>query len=97
MAGSLTGLAVEEWPSFDNTSGAIPTSSSYFERRRLIGLYGQADLGWRDAIYLTLSARNDWSSTLPIDDNSFFYWGANVSVVLTDLFPSIRGNVLSFL
>ena len=48
-------------------------------------------------IYLTLSARNDWSSTLPIDDNSFFYWGANVSVVLTDLFPSIRGNVLSFL
>ena len=97
VAGSLTGLAVEEWPSFDNTSGAIPTSSSYFERRRLLGLYGQADLGWRDAIYLTLSARNDWSSTLPIDDNSFFYWGANVSVVLTDLFPSIRGNVLSFL
>lgn len=97
VEGTLTGLAVESWPSFDNTSGATPAASSHFERRRLIGLYAQADLGWRDGIYLTLSARNDWSSTLPIDDNSFFYWGANVSVVLTDLFPSIRSNVLSFL
>ena len=97
LDGSLTGLAVENWPSFGNTSGATPTSASLYQRRRLIGLYGQADLGWRDGIYLTLSARNDWSSTLPIDSNSFFYWGVNASVVLTDLFPSMRSDVLSFL
>ena len=95
--GSLTGLAVSGWSSFDNSSGATPTASSYQSMRRLIGAYAQADFGWKDAVYLTLSARNDWSSTLPIDANSFFYWGANASVILTDLFPAMKGNVLSFL
>ncbi|MCQ2148034.1 MAG: SusC/RagA family TonB-linked outer membrane protein, partial [Bacteroidales bacterium] len=96
-AGSLSGLAVSQYPSFDNTSGATPTASSYMSKRRLAGLYTQADLGWKDAVYLTLSARNDWSSTLPKDSRSFFYWGANASVILTDLFPSIKNDVISFL
>jgi hypothetical protein len=84
--GTLEGIAVSGWASFDNTSGATPKASSYMTARRLIGAYAQADFGWKDAIYLTLSARNDWSSTLPIDKNSYFYWGANASVILTDLF-----------
>lgn len=96
VGGSLDGIAVSGWSSFSNTSGATPEASSSTSKRRLMGLYGQADFGWRDAVYLTLSARNDWSSTLPIDDNSFFYWGANASVILTDLFD-IKSDVLSFL
>jgi hypothetical protein len=44
-----------------------------------------------------LSARNDWSSTLPKDANSFFYGGANVSVVLTELFPGLKENKVDFL
>ena len=95
--GSLTGLAVEQWPSFENTSGMTPTASSYQSMRRLIGLYAQADFGWKDALYITLSARNDWSSTLPVQNNSFFYWGANASIILTELFPAMKSDVLSFL
>ena len=94
--GTLEGIAVSGWASFENTSGATPKASSYMTSRRLIGAYAQADFGWKDAIYLTLSARNDWSSTLPIDKNSYFYWGANASVILTDLFD-IKSDVLSFL
>ena len=94
--GKLEGIAVSGWASFDNTSGATPKAESYMTARRLIGAYAQADFGWKDAIYLTLSARNDWSSTLPIDKNSYFYWGANASVILTDLFD-IKSDVLSFL
>jgi len=97
LSGSLDGLAVSGWASFLNTSGATPTAASSTSMRRLFGAYAQADFGWKDAIYLTLSARNDWSSTLPINANSFFYWGANASVILTDLFPALKGNVLSFL
>ena len=97
LSGSLDGLAVSGWSSFLNTSGATPTASSSTSMRRLFGAYAQADFGWKDAIYLTLSARNDWSSTLPINANSFFYWGANASVILTDLFPALKGDVLSFL
>lgn len=94
--GILEGIAVSGWASFDNTSGATPKAESYMTNRRLVGAYAQADFGWKDAIYLTLSARNDWSSTLPIDKNSYFYWGANASVILTDLFD-IKSDVLSFL
>lgn len=97
VSGSLDGIAISQWASFLNTSGATPTASSSTSKRRLMGVYGQADLGFRDAIYLTLSARNDWSSTLPINDNSFFYWGANASVIITDLVPDLKNDVLSFL
>lgn len=97
VGGSLSGISVKEWASFDNTSGATPTASSSLSKRRLVGLYAQADLGFRDAAYLTLSARNDWSSTLPIDDNSFFYWGVNASAILTDLIPSMQNDVLNFM
>ncbi|MBR3096377.1 MAG: SusC/RagA family TonB-linked outer membrane protein, partial [Bacteroidales bacterium] len=71
--GTLEGIAVSGWASFENTSGATPKAESYMTNRRLIGAYAQADFGWRDAVYLTLSARNDWSSTLPINKNSYFY------------------------
>ena len=96
LSGTLDGLAVSGWASFSNTSGAVPEAYSSLNMRRLMGLYAQADLGWKDAVYLTLSARNDWSSTLPVNNNSFFYWGANASVILTDLFD-IKSDVLSFL
>ena len=97
LSGSLKGLSVDGWASFLNTSGAVPEAYASSSMRRLVGAYAQADFGWKDAVYLTLSARNDWSSTLPIDKNSFFYWGANASIILTDLFPAIKSDVLSFL
>ena len=97
IAGALSGVAIEGWASFLNTSGATPTASSSLSKRRLMGLYAQADLGWRNAVYVTLSARNDWSSTLPINDNSFFYYGVNGSVILTELIPALKNDVVSFL
>jgi len=96
VGGSLSGVAISGWASFLNTSGAIPEASASMSMRRLVGAYAQADFGWKDAIYLTLSARNDWSSTLPINNNDYFYWGANGSVIVTDLFD-IKSDVLSFL
>lgn len=52
-------------------------------KRRLIGLFADVNFGWDDFVYLDLTARNDWSSTLPIDDNSFFYPGVTLSGVFT--------------
>ncbi len=97
LSGSLTGLSLTGWPSFENTSGATPTAESLMQRRRLVGLFGQADFGFRNFAYLTFSARNDWSSTLPIDDNSFFYWGVNASLIFTEMFPALKQNdILNF-
>lgn len=95
IGGSLQGLAVESWANFSNTNAATPRASASLSKRRLMGAYGQADWGFRDAVYLTLSARNDWSSTLPVENNSFFYWGANASVIITDLLD-MESDVLNF-
>ncbi len=77
-----------------NASGTpVPT---YREtKRRLVGLYGQIEAAYKDFLFLTLVARNDWSSTLPIENNSFFYPGANVSFVFTEA-TSALDNIMSF-
>lgn len=59
-------------------------SSSY--QKAIYSLYGLASLGWKDAIYLDLTARNDWSSTLPAENRSYFYPSASLSMLLNNLF-----------
>src|SRR5688572_28875775 len=80
-------------PGFYNLSNtSSPVNASTAESlRRLYGVYGQAEVNFRDYLFLTVLARNDWSSTLPVDDNSFFYPGANLSFVFTDVFTGLKG------
>ncbi len=52
--------------------------------RRTYGLYAQTELGYLNKYFLSLSARNDWSSTLPVDNNSFFYPSASLSAILLE-------------
>ena len=83
-------------PGFFHISNAnIVTANEDIEERRLIGLYGQATADYQNLVYLTLTARNDWSSTLPFDNNSYFYPSASVGFVFSDAF-GINGNILSF-
>jgi outer membrane receptor protein involved in Fe transport len=51
-----------------------------------MGVYASATVGYKEQVYLTVNARNDWSSTLPIDNNSFFYPGASVSWLASQTF-----------
>lgn len=97
LGGYVQGLAIAEYPSFDNTTGYIPVASSSISERRLVGAYFQGDLGWKDAIFVSASARNDWSSTLPKPNNSYFYYGLNGSIILTQLIPALQNDVISFL
>jgi TonB-linked SusC/RagA family outer membrane protein len=61
-------------------------------------VFATATLGYKGYAYLELSARNDWSSTLPVDNASFFYPGVGASFVLSDAIPSItNNNFLSYL
>lgn len=64
-------------------------------QKRINSLYATAQLGFNNYLYLDLSARNDWSSTLPADSRSYLYYAANMSAVLTDAFH-IKSKVLSF-
>ena len=82
-------LDIPGWSSLSNTSSYSITDSDSWTRR-LLGLLGQVELGYKDWAFLNLSARNDWSSTLPIGENSFFYGGANVSVLLNQAIPALK-------
>ncbi|WP_282036835.1 SusC/RagA family TonB-linked outer membrane protein [Saccharicrinis aurantiacus] len=72
------------------------TTETYYSKKRLFGVYGQVDVSFRNYLFLTAVARNDWSSTLPTDANSFFYPGASLSFILTDAVESLKSDVLSF-
>jgi TonB-linked SusC/RagA family outer membrane protein len=80
-------------PGFYNLANSTnsPTVNTTLSNRRIIGVYGQAELAYNDYLYFTVLARNDWSSTLPKGKNSYFYPGANVSLIFTDMFPAISG------
>jgi len=70
------------------------TNTPYTEKR-INSLYATGQLGFKNYLYLDVSARNDWSSTLPADSRSYLYYAANVSAVLTDAFK-IKSDILSF-
>ncbi|MEX0928362.1 MAG: TonB-dependent receptor, partial [Balneolales bacterium] len=77
-----TGLNI---PGFFHVSNANSISSDEdIEERRLVSIYSNATLDYMDIIYLTLTARNDWSSTLPDDNNSYFYPSASLGFVFSD-------------
>lgn len=84
-------------PGFFNSDNATDLSSSFEEREEklIIGAYSQATLNFRDYAYLNLTARNDWSSTLPAENNSYFYPSASLSFIFTDAFD-FGGSILNF-
>ena len=94
ITGQTDDLAV--YTGFYNLSnGATKTTLSDSKSlRRLLGVYGDVTFGWDDSIFLELTARNDWSSTLPINNNHYFYPGATLSWIFTNYLP--KNNVLSF-
>lgn len=55
-----------------------------FQRRRLLGVYGDASLSYKNYAFVDVTGRNDWSSTLPIDSRSYFYPSVSGSFVFTD-------------
>lgn len=62
----------------------LSTSQEILERR-LIGVYGDLLLNYNDYLFLNITGRNDWSSTLPENSRSFFYPSVNVSFAFSDL------------
>ncbi|MCE5345194.1 MAG: SusC/RagA family TonB-linked outer membrane protein [Bacteroidales bacterium] len=68
----------------NGTAGAVTYRSSWSEKA-IYSVYGMTSIGYKDRIYLDLTARNDWSSTLPADNRSYFYPSASLSVLLSEM------------
>lgn len=85
-------------PNFFNIDASInrPDVSNYIEEKQVNSVFGTATLGYRDLLYVDASLRNDWSSTLPVDNNSNLYYGFSTSLVFTEFDAFDSQNILSF-
>ncbi|MGZ4788113.1 MAG: SusC/RagA family TonB-linked outer membrane protein [Terriglobales bacterium] len=73
--------------SINNTN--IRTSRTSIAQRRLVSAFGQMVLDYNKYLYLNVTGRNDWTSTIPQGANSFFYPSISSSFIFSDAFPSI--------
>jgi TonB-linked SusC/RagA family outer membrane protein len=63
-------------------------------KKRLVGVFGEFRASYKSIAYLTVTGRNDWSSTLPKENWSYFYPSVSGSIVFTELLP--KNDILSF-
>ncbi|WP_406752203.1 SusC/RagA family TonB-linked outer membrane protein [Aquirufa salirivi] len=82
---SGTGLIV---PGAFNVQNIAPANLDYYStwfQRAIYSGYGLANIGYKDMIFLDVTARNDWSSTLPAANRSYFYPSASLSVLINEM------------
>ncbi|MDR0657837.1 MAG: SusC/RagA family TonB-linked outer membrane protein [Mediterranea sp.] len=82
---------VWDMASINNVDPATVLSKKRATTRRIQAISAQTELGWNNMAYLTLRGRNDWASTLPVDNRSYFYPAAEASFVVTEL-PALKDN-----
>jgi iron complex outermembrane receptor protein len=90
--GTTGGLNFPGWYSLNNMAG-IPSAGNLGEIRSygrgndvLYSVLGSATISWRNEFYLEVQARQDWNSTLPPENNKYFYPGASITWNYTDRF-----------
>jgi TonB-linked SusC/RagA family outer membrane protein len=78
----------------DNTQDVVPYGGD-FSQRRLWAVFGDFSLDYKEWAFLNITGRNDWSSTLPKENRSYFYPSVSTSVIFTDAL-GIQSNILNF-
>ncbi len=90
-----TTLSVPKFYDISNTSSVQGFEST--ARRKLHGVFGQVNVGWDETVFLNLSARNDWSSVLPKDNNSVFYPAVSLGYVVSNTLGLTDTPIFSYI
>ncbi len=80
-----TDFTVPDFQSINNTNVATQVSQQWNTKRRIQALSGQFQFGYDNLAFITLRGRNDWSSTLPVANNRYFYPSIEGSLIVSDL------------
>ncbi len=72
-----------------NFGAQLTTLYSIDQERNILGAYGQAELGYQDNLFLTLSARKDWVSNLAEENRSITYPSASISFIPSKMIEAI--------
>ncbi len=76
-------LTVDKLYTFSNAATITTTNAS--NKRRIFGVFGEVGLSYKNFLFLNATGRNDWSSTLPVNNRSYFYPSVSSSFVFTEL------------
>ena len=87
-------FVVDNFFSINNTAETDRSITQANSRKRLVGVYGEFRIGYKSLAYVTVTGRNDWTSTLPVDNRSYFYPSVGGAFVFSELLP--ENNILSF-
>ncbi len=85
--------------SFDNALDTNRDFQNIKSRKRLLGVFGEFRADWKNTVFLTVTGRNDWTSTLPIDNRSYFYPSVGGAIVFTQFLQDhgwMDDDILSF-
>jgi TonB-linked SusC/RagA family outer membrane protein len=89
-------LSIADFYDISNGTGSLEGYVNE-EVKRGYGFFGDLTFGFKNYLFLNLSGRNDWTSTLATGNNSYFYPGVGVSFVFTDAIEALKGNdILTF-
>lgn len=80
-----------------NAANILNSASNTGYERSTNSIFASLQLSWKEYLALDLTARNDWSSTLPAENRSFFYPSANLSFVVSDFLRSLDKTLPSWL
>ncbi len=87
----VTILTIPDFYNVGTRTGELLGGEDKFLFRRQ-GVYSELTLGYKEYLFLTATARNDWSSSLPTQNRSFFYPGAGLSFLVSEAFPGIKSE-----
>ncbi len=79
------------------SNGTVPVISNSLSEQEVQSFYAFGQIGYKDYLYLDITGRNDWSSTLSKDNHSFFYPSVSLSVVATDAMKTYGMDVPNWL
>jgi len=69
-------------------------TGEWYSQKAVYSAYALGTVSYKNVVYLDITARNDWSSTLPLENNSYFYHSENLSFLFSDAF-NISKNILT--
>ncbi|MBC7887363.1 MAG: SusC/RagA family TonB-linked outer membrane protein [Ferruginibacter sp.] len=72
-----------------------PSFADLYVRQRLTGVFGDLTVSYKNFAFVEVTGRNDWSSTLPKENRSYFYPSVSGSLIVTDALK-MQSNVLDF-
>lgn len=81
---------VPDFFSYSNVDESHKKFQHNIYRKRLIGVYGEFRADWRSSVFFTVTARNDWTSTLPKENRSYFYPSYSGAVVFTKILQDLN-------